>query len=113
MSHSTATIMVTDSRLQTSMRSHYSRPPEETKNSVPNQSEWESHNDPYHKLEVAMKYLGNIDKDATFYIETSQKIMQHLHEQFEKSHEVYLPWVRFFDISAIKKEGYVGKKEGS
>ena len=78
-----------------------------------NLSTWESGKDPYDKLEIGMKHLMRIDKDALFYIETSKKLMQYLHQEFQKLDEAYLPWVRFLDISRIKKESYPGKKEGS
>ena len=72
--------------------------------------------DHYFKLELAMKYLDNIDstKGAAFYFERSREIMQHLHKEFQKHgiEEIYLSWVRYLDISARKKE-YPGKREGS
>ncbi len=39
--------------------------------------------------------------------------MQHLHQEFQKGEEAFLPWVRFFDISTLKKENNVRKKEDS
>ena len=76
-----------------------------------------SDEDHYHKLEIAMKFLENIDrtKGVAFYFERSQQVMQHLHQEFLKNgkEELYLPWVRYFDISAKKKEEYPGKKEGT
>jgi len=46
------------------------------------------------KLEIAMKYLGFVDKaqGAAFYLEESLEIMQQLHQDFQK--EQYLPWVK-------------------
>mgnify|MGYP000859612344 CR=1 FL=1 len=73
--------------------------------------------DHYFKLEIAMKYLDKIDstKGVPFYFERSEEIMQHLQYEFQKNgnDELYLPWVRYLDISARKKEEYPGKKEGS
>ena len=73
--------------------------------------------DHHYKLEIAMNYLDKIDytKGAAFYFERSREIMQHLHQEFQKHgvEEIYLPWVRYLDISARKKEEYPGKREGS
>ena len=54
-------------------------------------------------------------KGAAFYFERSREIMLHLHQEFQKHgiEEVYLPWVRYLDISARKKKEYPGKREGS
>ena len=72
--------------------------------------------DHHYKLEIAMKYLDKIDhiKGAAFYFERSREIMQHLHQEFQKhgTEDIYLPWVRYLDISARKKEEYIGRKEG-
>ena len=73
--------------------------------------------DHYYKLEIAMMHLDKVGntKGPDYYIEKSRLIMQHLQQEFQKKgkEEAYLPWVRYFDISARKKEEYPGKKEGS
>ena len=74
---------------------------------------WKKINDPYHKLEVAMRKLSQMEGDASLYGATCQRIMQHLHVQFQERRENYLPWTRLLDISLLKKESYAGKREGS
>ena len=87
---------------------------DEAKDSLKFEEEsWKKIDDPYHKLEVAMKKLSQMEGDASLYGATSQRIMQHLHIQFQEREENYLPWVRLLDISLLKKESYAGKKEGS
>ncbi len=66
------------------------------------------------QLEKAMTYLDKADasKKVSFYFQESERIMNTLHRQYE-GEEQYLPWVRYLDISARKKEEYPGIKEGT
>ncbi len=71
-------------------------------------SDWEKDPDRNHKLEKSMKYLCSEVKDKDTYLDLSQRIMQHLQQEFQKKEtaadddELFLPWVRFLDISAAK-----------
>src|SRR5690349_4832281 len=77
-----------------------------------NLKEWEkSSYDPSQKLETAMKYLMALGEDGASYLEKSRIIMQSLHQQFQKedARRLYLPWVRFLDISAhLQQDAFEG-----